>query len=175
MVSEDTCPIPVSWYTSGDRKTGSTATIISFFKAPSTAVYFLNSPLFCQNLSVPSTCSWAFPMFGGKFSGLCGGTNAKPVCAMYSLLVIVRARCMCRPPLRFDATDASFPLINWYKLISPYLVGSPPIFVRIGVGNSARTPSTQLVAAAMMHCTPVGIDGGFVPLENSSNLLKSWM
>ena len=64
MLSADTCPIPVIWFTSGDRKTGSTAVMICFFKDPSTAVYFLISALFCLNLSVLRTCSWEFPMVG---------------------------------------------------------------------------------------------------------------
>ena len=48
MVSADTSPNPVSWYTKGDRKTGSTAVTILFLKAPSTAMYFQNSDLLCQ-------------------------------------------------------------------------------------------------------------------------------
>ena len=56
-----------------------------------------------------------------------------------------------------------------------YLVGSPPILGRIGVGNAARTPSTLTVAPAMTSNKLVGIDGEFVPWEKSSNLLKSYM
>ena len=57
--------------------------------------------------------------------------------------------------------------------MSPSLVGYPPIFGRIGVGKSARTPSTLVFTPTMMYSALVGIDGGFVPWDNSSNLLNS--
>ena len=36
---------------------------------------------------------------------------------MYSLSIVVSARFPCLHPLRFDARDATFPLINLYKSI----------------------------------------------------------
>ena len=80
---------------------------------------------------------------------------------------------MCRPPPRLDNADAAFPLINWWISISPSIVGSLPIFLRIGVGMSAGTPSTLAVISAMMSCALVGVDGGFVPWDNLYNLLES--
>ena len=96
-----------------------------------------------------------------------------PIYALYSSAVIVRAKYLCQPPPRFDATDAAFPLINQCRSIIPSLVGSPSIFGSIGVGKSVRTPSTLLVALAISSRTLVGLDGGFVPWDNSSNLLKA--
>ena len=65
MVSAENCPNPVSCSTSEDRKTGSTALMICFLKDLSMVVYFRNSAWFFWNFSVPSACSWAFPMVGG--------------------------------------------------------------------------------------------------------------
>ena len=107
--------------------------------------------------------------------GLCGSTNAYHFCDLYYLLVIIRVRCPFPPPPRFDATDATFPLTNICKPINASLVGSPPIFGSMGVGKSTRTPLTLLVAPAIMPHTLGGIDGGFVPWYNLSNLLKSYM
>ena len=47
------------------------------------------------------------------------------------------------------------------------------MFGRIGIGNYTRTPSTLLVAPTISSCTLVVIDGGFVPCDNSANLLKA--
>ena len=91
---------------------------------------------------------------------------------MYSAIVIVSARCPCRPPLKLDATDIAFSLNNSYKLISPYLVSSPIIFKRIGVRKSVMTPSTIIVAPAIMSHSIGEIDGVFVLWDNLSNLLK---
>ena len=68
--------------------------------------------------------------------------------------------------------DAALPLINCWRLTGPSLVGSLPIFGRIGVRKSARTPSMLVVALAMKYCALVGIDGGFILWDNSSNKLK---
>ena len=172
MVSDGTSPKPVSCSSSGDRNTGSAAVTICFFKYPSMAVYFWNSAWFCRNFSVLIACYSALPVLRGWLHGLYGGKNANPICSVYSSVVIDSVRCPCRPPPRFDATDAAFPLINRCILISPYLVGSPSIFGRIGVGKSTRTPSTLIVAPAISSCTLVGIYSGFFPWENLSNLLK---
>ena len=72
----------------------------------------------------------------------------------------------------FDYIDAAFPLTNWCSLLSPYLVGSPPIFGRIGSSKSAKTPSALVVLPAMTFRAIVGIDGGFIPWYNSSDMLK---
>ena len=104
---------------------------------------------------------------------MCGGTNVKPVCAVYYELVFVSTRCPCWPPLRFDATDAALPLTNRFKLIIPSLIGYHQILRIMGVGKSTRTPSMLLVAPTIISCTLGDIKGGFVPWENSPNLLKS--
>ena len=113
-------------------------------------------------------------VFHGRqiIAGLCGSTNAKLVCDALSLIVIVRARCPCRPPPRFDDTDAAFPLHNWCSSMSPSLVGSPPIFGRIGVRKYARNPSMLVVAPTITSRALVGLDFRFVLWENSSNPLK---
>ena len=98
-----------------------------------------------------------------------------PVCAVYYLLVIVSARCLCRPPLSFDDTDAVLPLTNQCSLIRSSLVVSPPIFGSKGIKKSIRNPSTLLVASAMMSCTIVGLNDGFFPCDNFFNLLKSYI
>ena len=66
MVSADTCTNPVSWSTSGGKKTGSTTVMICFLKAPSTAVHFQNSAWFCRKFSVPRACSWRSPYYVGS-------------------------------------------------------------------------------------------------------------
>ena len=137
------------------------------------AVYFQNSAWVCRNISVPSTCSWEFPMLCGYSPELRSGTNENNIYALYSSAVIVSARWPCRPPLRFNATDDVFPLTNRCRSISPSCVNSPSIFIRIGVRKSARTLSTLLIAPAILSHTLVGIDGGFFPWYNLSNLLKS--
>ena len=81
-------------------------------------------------------------------------------------------RCPCQPPLRFDATDAAFQLINRCIFISPYLVGSLSMFGRIFIGKSMRTPWKLLVAPNISSRTLFGINSGFVPWDNLSNLLK---
>ena len=91
---------------------------------------------------------------------------------MVTLLVIVSVWYTCRPPPRFDATDAAFPLTNRCKYISYSLVGPPPNFGSMSVGKSVRTPSKLLVSSAIIPDTIGGIYGGFLPWENSSNLLK---
>ena len=68
---------------------------------------------------------------------------------------------------------AAFLLINRCRSISSSLVRSLSIFGRIGVRKSARIPLALLVAPVIFPCTLVGIDGGFVPWDNSSNLLKA--
>ena len=172
MVSDVTCTNTVNWYTSSYRKTGSTPMTICFFKALSMAVYFRNSAWFCWNLSDPSACYWALPIICGQLTGLCGGKNVKLVYSMCSSAVIVSTRCPCRPPLRFDATDAAFLLINHCISISPSLVGSLFIFISMGVRKSARSPSPVLVAPAVQSLSLVGLDGRFVPWDNLSKLLK---
>ena len=112
-------------------------------------------------------------MLCGYSTGFCGITNANTLCVLYSLAVIVSVRCPCRPPPRSDATDAAFPLTNRCRSISTSLVGSLSIFGRMGMRNSARTPSTLLVSPAISSRTLVGVDGGFVPWDNLSNLLKA--
>ena len=82
---------------------------------------------------------------------------------MYSLAVIVIARCLCWPPLKFDAMDAAFPLINRCILISASLVCYPPIFVSMGVGKSDRTPSPFFVAPAISSRDIGKLDGRFFP------------
>ena len=104
--------------------------------------------------------------------GLCSHTNAKLVCDVQSFLVIVRGRFPCLPPLKFDDMYDAFSLTNWCSLMSTSLVGYPPIFGRIGVGESTRNPLTLVVAHSMTYCNLVGIDGGFVPWDNSYNMLK---
>ena len=52
------------------------------------------------------------------------------------------------------------------------LVGSPTISGSIGVVKSARNPSTLFSVPAISLCALGGIDGGFVPWDNLSNLLK---
>ena len=47
------------------------------------------------------------------------------------------------------------------------------IFGRIGVAKYVRYPSTLLVAPSISSRTLVGIDGGFVPWYNLSNMLKA--
>ena len=84
-----------------------------------------------------------------------------------------RLCCIFRPP-RFEDTDAAFPLIHQWSLMSPFLVGSLSIVVWIGVGKSAMTPSTLVVAPAMMFRALVGIDSEFVLWDNSSNMLKRY-
>ena len=59
--------------------------------------------------------------------------------------------------------------------MSASLVGYPAIFGMIGVGKFARTPLTLVVDPAMSSSALVGIDGRFVLLDNSSNLLNSYM
>ena len=113
------------------------------------------------------------PYSVGKLPRLWGGTNANPVCSVYSFSIIVSMRCPCRPPPRFDATDSAFPLINLCISINPYLVGTPLIFGRMGVGKYARTPSMLIVAPAISSRTLLVIDGGFVTWDNLSNLLKA--
>ena len=171
----DTCLNHVSWSTSGYRNTASTTVTIWVLKAPSTEVYFRNSAWFCWNFSVPSAWYWAFTMVGGKFLGLCGRTNAKPVCDVESSIVIFSTRCKFWHPLRFNDTDTAFPLTNRCIWMSPSIIGSHPIFGRIGVGKSERTPLTLVVAPFMTSCALVGSDDRFIPWENSSNLLKSLM
>ena len=85
-----------------------------------------------------------------------------PVYSMYSLEFIVSVRCLCRPLPRFDAMYAAFLIIDQCISINPSLVGSTAIFGRMGVGKSARDPSTLLVAPAILSHTLVGIDGRFV-------------
>ena len=72
-------------------------------------------------------------------------------------------------------TDTAFLLTKQCILISTSLVGSPPIFLRIGIGNYARTPSTLIVAPTMISHTIVGLNTWFVPWENSYNLLEIYM
>ena len=98
--------------------------------------------------------------------------NANTVCTLYSLAVIISTRFLCRTPPRFNATDAVFPLTNQCRSISTSLVSFLSIFGRIGSGKSARTPSTLIVAPTISYHTLVGIDSGFVPWDNSSNMLK---
>ena len=43
----------------------------------------------------------------------------------------------------------------------------------MGVGKFVITPSKLLVAPAILSHTPVGIYGGFIPRDKSSNLLKA--
>ena len=173
MVSADTYTNRVSWYTIGDRKNGSTAVMVWFFKDPSRAVYFLNSACFlseifssqCLLLSVSHALLVVTRVVRGK--------KAHPVCLLYSSAAIVRERCPCRPPPRFNATDAVFPLYNQCISISPSLVGSTSIFGRIGVGKSSRISSMLLISPAILSRTLLGINGGFVPWENSYNLLNT--
>ena len=89
---------------------------------------------------------------------------------MYSSAVIISARCLCRPPLRFDATDAAFPLINQCISINTSFVGSPPTFGRMGVRKYMSTLSTLLVSPTILSCTLVGIYGSW---DNLSNVLKA--
>ena len=91
---------------------------------------------------------------------------------MYSLAVITSALCPFQPPLSFDATDATFPLIDRCRPISASLVGSPPIFRIMGVGKSMRNSLVLIVAPVISSRALGGIDGGFIPWENSSNMLK---
>ena len=104
---------------------------------------------------------------------MCGGINTNNFCALYSTFVIVSTRCLCRPPPRFDATDSILLLINRCRSISPSIVSYPSIFGRIGVRNSASTPLTLIFAPAISSQTLVGINGGLIPWDNSSNLLKA--
>ena len=62
--SAETCTNTVNRSTIGERKTGCTAVKICFFRDLSTAIYLLNSACFCQNLLVPSACSWAVSIVG---------------------------------------------------------------------------------------------------------------
>ena len=71
--------------------------------------------------------------------------------------------------------DAAFPLTNKCKSTSASLVGSPPIFESMGVGNYERTPSMLVVAPVIMIFTLGGIYGGCFLWDNSSNLLKRYM
>ena len=103
------------------------------------------------------------------------GTNAKPVCDAYSLLVIVSARCLCRPLTSFNDIDAALPLTNQCSSIRPSLVGSLPIFGRIGASKSTRNTLNLLVAPVMTFSTLVEINVGFVPWEKSFNLFKIYM
>ena len=104
--------------------------------------------------------------------GLCGGTNEYPVYDMYSLDVIVIARCPCRPPPIFDAIDAAFPLSDQCRSIRASPVGSLTILGSMGVRTYVRTPLTLIFAPNILSCALGGIDGGFVPWDNLSNLLK---
>ena len=91
---------------------------------------------------------------------------------MYYLAITVSIRCPCQPPLRFDAADAKSPLINQCRSISAFIVDSKPILGSMGVGKSARTSSTLLVAPTIFSLGLGGIVGRFVPWDNSSNLLN---
>ena len=93
---------------------------------------------------------------------LCDSTKMIPVCAVYSVLFLISARCLFHPPPRFDATDSVFPPTNQCKSISPSLVSSSLIFVNIGAVKSASTLSKLIVALAIMYCTLGEIENGFV-------------
>ena len=69
MVRLDTCPNIVSWSTSGYRKTGSTALMICFLKAPSTAVYFRNSAWFVGTSQFRALDLGRFPWLAGNHLG----------------------------------------------------------------------------------------------------------
>ena len=88
------------------------------------------------------------------------------------MLVKVSARCPGQPPPRLDAIYAAFPLTNKCKSISASLVGSNPIFVSMGIGNSERTSLTLLISPAIMAITFGGLDSRFILWGNSSNLFK---
>ena len=103
---------------------------------------------------------------------VCCGTNAKPVCATYSFLVIVSARFPFRPPPRFNNTDSAFPPTNQCSLIRSPLLVYPPIFGVIFAGKCPRTPLMLLFYPSISSRTLVGINGVFSPWDNSSNLLK---
>ena len=94
------------------------------------------------------------------------------ICAVYYSPTIIRVRCTFHPPPRFDTTGAAFPLIIQYKSISASLVGSPPILGSMGVAKFAWNSSTFLFPPAVMSRNLGSINGGFVPWENWSNLLK---
>ena len=81
-----------------------------------------------------------FPWLAGVFLGCAAAPNAKPVCAIYSVLVIISTRCTFRHTPRFYNTNTAFPQTNQYKLISYYLVGFTQIFISMGVGKSTRNP-----------------------------------
>ena len=68
--------------------------------------------------------------------------------------------------------DAAFTPINQYRYTESSLVVCPPILGSMGVGKYARTPLTLIVYHPILSCTLGGIDGGFVPWENSSNIFK---
>ena len=68
--------------------------------------------------------------------------------------------------------DAVFPLIIRCILIKASLVDSLSILGSIGIRKSTRNPLTLIVVPATLSCTLVGIDGGFFPCDNSSNMLR---
>ena len=77
-------------------------------------------------------------------------------------ILILSARFLCQPPLRFNATDAPFPLMSQCRLIKAYLVISPLILVSIIVGKSVRTPLELRSVTTMLSHTLGGIYSGSV-------------
>ena len=55
------------------------------------------------------------------------------------------------------------------------LVGYSPIFGRIGVRKSVRTPKTLVFAIVVTPCALVGMYGGFIPWDNSTNLFNIYI
>ena len=93
---------------------------------------------------------------------LCLVTKVYPVYSIYSSAVIVSVRCPCQTPPSFNAMDAAFPLINQCKFIKASLVGYPSILGSMGIGKSARTFLTLIVAPTIFSCTLGGIGDGFI-------------
>ena len=85
---------------------------------------------------------------------------------MYSLDVIVIPRCLCRPPPRFDAIDAIYPLINSCRYISASLVFYLPILGSMGSGKSVSNTLTVIVFPAILYRAIGGIEGGLVLWDN---------
>ena len=66
----------------------------------------------------------------------------------------------------------AFLLTNRCKSISSSLVDSSDFFGSMDVRKSVRNPLSLLVVPSIMSRTIGGIDGGFVPWEKLSNMLK---
>ena len=171
MVIYDNCPNPVNSSTSGEQNTGSTATTVWFlWLRPQWCIFWIALG-FVGNFQFGLLVLGWFPFLWEIAWVVQRHKHLSRLCRLL-ITCYCKKKYPCLPPLRFDATETAFPLTNWCKYISTFLVGSTLIFESMGVRKSARTPSTLHVVPVIMYHTLGGINGGFFPWDNLYNLLK---